>query len=186
MTDLAIDPLLGMIAAGCTAALLLHAAWAKLADRGLFEQHLAAYRLPDAALGAMAWAIPLAEAAAALGLVTPLRAAAALLAAALLLLYGGAMAWHLARGRTLDCGCGGAPLPLSWALVARNAGLAAVALAAALPSTARAVSLADGGVAAAAVLLATLLYAAFNQLLRQQPLARAARPEPSTSTQHAK
>jgi hypothetical protein len=31
-----------------------------------------------------------------------------------------AMALNLLRGRVLDCGCGGAPQPLSWGLVVRN------------------------------------------------------------------
>lgn len=169
---LLIDPLPLMIAAGWIAALLLHAAFAKLADRGLFHQHIAAYGVPEALQPALVWALPLAEGVAALGLVTPWRGAAALLAAALLLLYASAMGFHLAQGRVLDCGCGGAPLPLSGWLVARNAVLATVALAASPPATARELSIADFAVAAAAVLLGALLYAAFNQVLRQQPARR--------------
>lgn len=171
------DPLILMIAAGCVAALLLHAAAAKLGDREAFELHLAAYGVPQAAQPALAWALPLAEGALALGLVTPWRAAAAVGAALLLLAYGAAMAWHLSQGRVLDCGCGGEPLPQSWALVARNVLLAALAGVAAQAVAARtdaaALGLADFAVAAAAVLLAALLYAAFNQLLRQRPARRA-------------
>ena len=89
--------------------------------------------------------------------------------AALLMLYGSAMAWHLARGRVLDCGCGGAPLPLSPALVVRNALLAAIAVVAALLSTGRPVGLADFAVAAAALLLGALVFAAFSQVLRTAP-----------------
>lgn len=176
------DPLLILVAAGCTVALMLHAALAKLADRDLFHQHLAAYRVPEALQPAAVWALPLAEGAAALGLVTPWRSAAALLAAALLLTYAGAMAWHLSQGRVLDCGCGGAPLPLSRWLVARNGVLAAVALVAAWPADLREVGFADLAVAAAAVALAALLYAAFGQLLRQQP----ARHASSSSSSHRK
>lgn len=160
------DPLPGLVAAACVAALLLHAALAKLVDRPLFHQHLAAYGLPAPLQPVLLWALPGAEAAAALGLVTPWRQAAALLAAALLALYGAAMAWHLVRGHRLDCGCGGAPLPLSWALVLRNAALAMLALAAALPAAPRAIGLADLAVATAAVLLGALLHAAFTQVLR--------------------
>ncbi len=169
MTATTLDPLLLLIAAGWVAALLLHGALAKLADRNLFHQHLAAYGVPEALQPALVWALLLAEGVAALGLVTPWRPAAALLAAGLLALYGGAMAWHLWRGRVLDCGCGGAPLPLSTALVLRNAVLVGVALAAALPASGRAVGLADIAVAAAAVALGALLYAAFTQVLRSQP-----------------
>ena len=163
------DPLLVMIAAGSLAALLLHAAGAKLADRGAFHGHLAAYRVPDALQPALVWALPLAEAALAIALVTPWRATAATAAAALLLGYGLAMAWHLTQGRVLDCGCGGAPLPLSWWLVARNALLALLALLAGRGGDGRELLAGDFAVACAAVLLAALLYAASNQLLRQQP-----------------
>lgn len=169
MTEFTLDPLLLLICAGWIAALLLHGALAKLADRGLFHQHLAAYGVPEALQPALVWPLPLAEGLAALGLVTPWRPAAALLAAALLALYGAAMAWHLARGRVLDCGCGGAPLPLSAALVLRNGLLVGVALAAALPADTRTIGFADFAVAAAAVALGALLYAGFTQVLRSQP-----------------
>ena len=90
-----------------------------------------------------------------------------MLAAALLLTYAVAMAWHLAHGRVLDCGCGGAPLPLSGWLVGRNAVLAALALLVALPAQARPLDLADWAVAAGTMLLGALLMAAFGQVLRQ-------------------
>ena len=175
-----LDPLIPMIAAGWLAALLLLAAVAKLGDRDLFHQHIAAYRAPEALQPALVWALPLAEGVAALGLVSPWRAGAAVLAAALLLLYGAAMGWHLTQGRVLDCGCGGAPLPLSWWLVARNALLATIALAAALPAEPRALGLADYAVATAAVALGALLYAAFNQVLRQQPRRNPSSPSSSS------
>ncbi len=181
MTTPMLDPLLLLIAAGWIAALLLHGALAKLADRGLFHQHVAAYGVPEGLQPAVVWALPLAEGLAALGLVTPWRPAAALLAAALLALYGMAMAWHLARGRRLDCGCGGAPLPLSAALVLRNAVLVVVALAAALPAGARTIGLADFAVAAAAVALAALLYAGFTQVLRTQVPRRPSNPSSGRS-----
>ncbi len=177
-----LDPLPVLLATGAVAILLLHAAWAKLADRGLFEQHLAAYGVPDAALAPLAWALPAAELAAALGLMTPWRGTAALVAALLLALYGGAMAWQLAHGRRPDCGCGGAPLPLSRALVARNAGLVALALAAALPVGHRALGLADVATAAAGWLLLTLVYAAFNQVLRQAAHLKTLSPSSSLTS----
>ncbi|MBL8312128.1 MAG: DoxX family protein [Rubrivivax sp.] len=175
------DPLILLIAAVWTAALLLHAALAKLVDRPLFHQHLAAYGLPEVLQPALAGGLPLAEALAALGLVTPWRPAAALGAAGLLGLYGAAMAWHLLRGHRLDCGCGGAPLALSWALVLRNALLAGVAGVAALPSDGRTPGLADIAVAAAALALGALLFAAFHQLLRQQPARRLASSSSSSN-----
>lgn len=165
---MALDPLLVWIARACIATLLAHAALAKLADRSLFDAHLAAYGVPDGLRAMAVWALPLAEAALALALLSPWRDLAALGAAALLLLYGLAMAWHRAQGHALDCGCGGEPLPLSWALVVRNLLLAAVALAAGLPMLPRALGVGDFAVIAAALLLATLLHAALHQMLRHR------------------
>ncbi len=168
-----VDPLLTWLAAACLATLFAHAALAKAGDLALFEQHLAAFGLPEPLLGPLARALPAVEALAALLLLTPWRAAGAALAAALLLSYAAAMAWPLARGRRPDCGCGGEPLPVSWALVARNGLLAALAWVVAAPLRPRAMSLADFLVVAAALLLATLLYAVLHQVLRHRaPTAR--------------
>ncbi|MDP4301159.1 MauE/DoxX family redox-associated membrane protein [Leptothrix discophora] len=161
-----LDPLWLMLACGALVIVFVHAAAAKLLDRSLFEQHLAAYGVPDALLPAASVGLPLGEALAAAGLVTPWRAEAAGLAAALLALYGGAMAWHRLHGRTLDCGCGGTPLPLSWALVARNAVLIGLCAIAALPALPREIGLADVATALAGLALATVLYTALHQLLR--------------------
>jgi hypothetical protein len=54
--------------------------------------------------------------------------------------------------------------------------LAAIAALAALPVAERALSPAEFFVVAAAVLLGTVLYAAFNQVLRQSDAAQARRP----------
>lgn len=161
-----LDPLPVWMAVACLAVLFAHAALAKLGDRALFQQHLAAYRVPDAVLAPLSWGLPLAEAASALLLLTPWRAAGAAGVAALLLLYAGAMALQLLRGRRPDCGCGGEPLPLSWALVLRNALLLLPAAAAAAPTAPRALGWADALLITATLLLATLLHAALHQLLR--------------------
>lgn len=169
-----LDPLLAWIAVACVATLFAHAALAKFADAALFEQHLAAYGLPYRLLPLATRLVPALEAAAALLLLTPWRVAGALLAAVLLLGYGALMALHLARGRSLDCGCGGEALPVSWPLVLRNLMLAALALAAVVPTSPRPMTGGDFLVVAAALLLATLLYAALHQLLRHRtgPSAR--------------
>jgi Methylamine utilisation protein MauE len=164
----AIDPLPAWIAAAWIATLFAHAALAKFTDLALFEQHLSAYRVPDAGLTAVSRSIPALELAAAILLLSPWRSAGAWLAATLLLAYGAAMAWHRWHGHELDCGCGGEPLPVSWALVARNAGLAGLALLPAWALTDRPLAWADFAVVAAAVPLGTLLYAALNQILRHQ------------------
>jgi hypothetical protein len=63
-------------------------------------------------------------------LIVPMtRAAGAALAAFVLVAYAAAIASNLVRGRRLvDCGCGEAPTPLSWFLVARNVALALAVL----------------------------------------------------------
>lgn len=174
--NLQVDPLAGWIAAAAIAALFAHAALAKWADRALLEQHLSAYRLPYRSLAPLSRLLPAVELLAAALLLSPLRAAGAVLAVALLLGYGAAMAWQRAKGRVLDCGCGGEPLPVSWALVLRNTVLAAVAGIAALPVAARPLAPMEFFVVAAAVLLGTVLYAAFNQVLRQFHALQARRP----------
>jgi hypothetical protein len=85
----------------------------------------------------------------------------------LLLLYAGAMAWHRAADRRLDCGCGGEPLPLSWALVVRNGLLVLVCVPAGAAMVERPLRWADQAVVLGAVLLGALLWAAFHQVLRQ-------------------
>ncbi|WP_396269189.1 MauE/DoxX family redox-associated membrane protein [Ideonella sp.] len=163
-----VDPLLVWIPAAWLAALFAHAALSKLLDSALFLQHLGAYRVPDRWLGLLQHGLPLAELAVTVLLLSPWRALGALGAAGLLAAYAGAMATHLRAGRRPDCGCGGEPLPLSWVLVGRNLGLMALALAASLTPADRTMTLADHAVTAAAVLLGSLLWAAFHQVLRQQ------------------
>lgn len=167
MTEL--DPLIVWIAVAGLATLFAQAAVAKGADLPLFEQHLAAYGVPAPLLTVATRALPALEGAAALLLLlAPTRAAGAALAGALLLAYAAAMAWHRRAGHALDCGCGGEPLPLSWALVARNAVLALLAAVAAAPMAPRALGAGDFAVIAAAVVLGTLLYAALHQVLRHR------------------
>ena len=163
-----IDPLWAAMCIALTAVLLLHAAAAKAGDPALFEQHLAAYGVPQRLLGSAARLLPAAEVLAVIALLSPWRSAGAALAALLLLTYAAAMAWQRLHGRVLDCGCGGAPLRISWALVVRNLVLAAIASVAAVPAAERGLGLADALVIAAAVVLCTLLYSAFNQVLRQR------------------
>jgi hypothetical protein len=163
-----IDPLLVWIPSAWLAALFAHAGVAKLLDRPLFLQHLGAYRVPSRWQTPLQNGLPLVELGVAALLLSPWRALGAALGAALLLAYACAMAVHLRAGRRLDCGCGGAPLPLSWALVGRNVGLLVLTVWASQAPTERAMSLADHAVTAAALLLACLLWVAFHQVLRQQ------------------
>ncbi len=180
-----LDPLAVWIAAALISTLFGHAALAKLADRSLFEQHLASYGVPFALLGVTTWLLPALELLAALLLLTPWRELGAELSASLLFAYGAVMAWHRLHRRALDCGCGGAPLPISWLLVARNVVLLAVALLVALPMSSRVIGVTDFAVVAASVLLAAPLYAAFNQVLRHTAGHRTHQtPAGSTSWTH--
>ncbi|MBP8310973.1 MAG: hypothetical protein KAY46_27095 [Burkholderiaceae bacterium] len=164
----ALDPLLSRVLAICVALVFASAAWHKLRDRDLFAMQLHAYRiLPGRALVLGHALAPLEAAAAILLLLDGAHAWGGVLAAALLLLYAGAMALNLLRGRVLDCGCGGAPQPLSWGLVVRNLAMAAMALAAALPREPRALTGDDIWLMAVAVLAWLVLLAAINQVLRQ-------------------
>lgn len=176
-----LDPLPVWIAAAAMATLFAHAALSKWADLPLQEQQLAAYGVPHSLLWLASRVLPLVELLAALSLLGPLRAYGAALAAGLLLAYAAAMAWHLWHGHELDCGCGGEPLPVSWSLVARNAVLAGLSAVAAAPPAGRALGLADFAVVAAAVALASLLYAAFNQVLRHRAGRLANPPTPGSA-----
>lgn len=162
------DPLLIWMAAAALAVLFAHAGLVKLADLALTEQHLSAYGLPSPWLGAAARALAVLELLTATALLSPWRSLGASLAAALLLVYAAAMAWHRAQGHALDCGCGGEPLALSWALVLRNGVLLAGAGLAGGTMAPRTLGLGDFFVIAASVVLSTLLYAAFHQVLRHR------------------
>jgi hypothetical protein len=166
-TTLTLDPLSVWIPAAWLATLLLHAGLVKLLDRSLFTQHLSAYRVPDDLLTPLSWALPAAEVGVALLLLSPWRGLGAVGASLLLVLYASAMAWHRKAGRRLDCGCGGEPLPLSWALVLRNLALCLLCLPASASLMQREMQLADYGVTLGAVLLGSLLWAAFHQVLHQ-------------------
>jgi hypothetical protein len=167
-----LDPLFVWIAIAGMAVLLGHAAIVKVQDLGLWSQHLAAYGVPGRVRKLVFWMLPGAEALAAALLLTPWRWIGASLAAGLLLLYGAVMAWQRIQGRTPDCGCGGEAIPVSWALVARNLVLVCMALAAGLPMVERSLDGGDYLVVAAAVVLATLNYAAFHQVLRHRTTPR--------------
>jgi hypothetical protein len=148
MTMLASDPVPVLLARAALALLFASAAWHKLRDAHGFRLVLAAYRvLPDALVTAAGRTITALEAGVALAWIV---AAGGVLAAAgaigLLATYSSAIAVNLLRGRrTIDCGCGvgGAPQPIGAWLLARNAGLAALALFAIRPVGARALVWAD-------------------------------------------
>ena len=104
------DPAIDLILRATLALLFLVAAGHKLGDPGRFRATFADYRLvPEALVGPVARAVPLAEACVAALLAVPGTAALGKVgAAALLVVYGAAVAVNLARGRRhIDCGCAG-------------------------------------------------------------------------------
>lgn len=168
---MSVDPLFPMASAVAMAMLFGAAALHKLTGAARFGAVVGDYRLlPTPLVPLAAVGIPLVELAAALAALRVLLGGNASLlapAAGLLLLYGGAIAVNLARGRRhIDCGCTafGAPeATIGWSLVARNLGVAAVVLLlAAAPADPRAVGAADVIALIGVALAAPALYVAFG------------------------
>ncbi|MFO1268505.1 MAG: MauE/DoxX family redox-associated membrane protein [Rubrivivax sp.] len=181
-----IDPAASHGLAAALAALLLLGAFAKLRDLALFRAAVEGYGLvPERFAGAVAVVLPCAEAACGL-LLLPLatRSAGAIAAAALVGCVTLAVLAALARGRGgIDCGCGGGSagggdVPLGAGLVARNAALVALALAAAAPPSSRALHAVDALSIAGTVLFLLGAWTLVNTLLAQQPRLRSPRRFP--------
>jgi len=114
---------LASIATGLVCLVLARALLHKLTARAEFEASLTEYQILPAHWSRAATAlIGLLEGIAILAIMLPVwRQPGAVLAATLFVLYSGAMAVNLLRGRDqIDCGCGGTGQPLSWFLVGRN------------------------------------------------------------------
>lgn len=114
------------------ASVLVLAGLAKLPRLGEFEGAVRNYRLlPARLVHPVAVALPAGELVGglllAVGLATP---AVALAVAGLLVVFAAAVSVNLARGRSIDCGCFGsvAAKRITWATVARNIGLAGLAV----------------------------------------------------------
>jgi len=136
------DPVPALVMRLGLAALLASAAWHKLQDRGAFQGILHAYHLLPAVLVPVAApAIAVVELGLAAALLLPAgRTIGAFGAAALLGSTRSPSPANLWRGRrAIDCGCGapGARQPISEWLLARNGGLAVVAVLTLRPSTPR-------------------------------------------------
>ncbi len=148
--------------------------------------------LPPALVTVVATALPFAEIAAAVFLavgVLPVMASTAL--ALLLVVFAGAIAVNLARGRVFDCGCAGsavAPSRISWRHVAADLVLAvaAASIAVAPPSAAELwpgprgpIHVATQSRGAFPVLLAVLICLTVMALLRQALTVRGLASEAS-------
>jgi hypothetical protein len=166
----AVDPVAVGAVVGALALILFAAAWHKLSEPDVFAGALQAYELvPERVLASVARVLPWIEVALGLALLVPATRDPALLGfTGLILLYAGAMAVNLLRGRRqIDCGCGGEVHPLSWMLVLRNGVLAAAALAVAGPTVERDFEWLDGVSLVVGVLAFYALYLLFDELLRQ-------------------
>lgn len=164
-----IDPAINLTIATSLALLLAAAAAHKLAGFRSFAATLGDYRLLPAPLAtAFSAVMIIVEMAIACGLLIPaLRATAAVSAAALFITYGAAIAVNIARGRVdIDCGCsfGRSADRLSFALIWRNALLAAAALVAAAPASARALGAFDLAASALFVVAAAAFYLTIEAL----------------------
>jgi hypothetical protein len=166
----ALDPLVSLVLRAAASLLFLSAALHKLRHPALFRAALAGYRLlPARVLPAAGGLLAGAELAVGAGCLLPTWAPAACLGGAgLLLLYAGAIAVNLRRGRGgIDCGCGGpgGPRPLAPGLALRNALLAALLGIAALPAGGRSLVWLDAVSGAGLLAALVLLYAAADVAL---------------------
>jgi Methylamine utilisation protein MauE len=170
------DPALDLTFRAGLALLFASAALHKLRDPRGFMATLADYRLLPARLAAAAGLALMGTELAVVAALVIARRAGLAGTAALLLLYAGAMAINLARGRRhIDCGCTGpaARRAISGRLVTRNVALAGLALAALAPVAQRGLLWIDGVTIAAATVALAACWAAMDRLLALEPgLAR--------------
>jgi hypothetical protein len=118
------------------AAVFLFAAVPKLLDPVSFARDIDNYRLlPDAAIGPLALALPVAEILIGVALLSGLYArGAAVVCGAMLVGFAAGMIQAILRGIDLDCGCFGdvAEAQVSWWTVGRNVTLLAFSICVAL------------------------------------------------------
>jgi len=167
-----VDPLLNTVLCLAAALVFLHGALAKWREREVFAAAMQNYELiPDVTVPTASTALILAEAATGTLLLLPdARPLGQLAGIALLLIVTGAVALNLLRGRTeISCGCGGNDQQISWGLVARNGGFAALLGLAALPVATREWLLLDYAMAGLGAAALAGLYAAASQLLGNHP-----------------
>ncbi len=169
-----IDPVIDITLRTCLALLIASAAWHKLSDRPRFVATLRAYELlPPWLVSPVASLLALLELSIAAGLLyPPCREIAALAAMSLLVLYTGAIATNLLRGRQqIDCGCFASSrgVPLSRLLIVRNLVLISAAALLRMPVRSRTLLWVDLFTVAAAVLALSLLWAAAQRLAASGP-----------------
>jgi uncharacterized membrane protein YphA (DoxX/SURF4 family) len=169
-----VDPAFSSLAVLLLAVIFGAAACSKLKNNAVFRGVVEQYDLlPHALVTPFAYALPVVELVAALGLVLPAtRAPAAVALILLLLAFAAAMAINLARGRSdIDCGCfiGVQKQQISWALVLRNLVLAGFGLMLLLEQTERPLAALDWLTIAGAAASLLLLHEAIGRLFGLAP-----------------
>jgi hypothetical protein len=167
---LTIDPAIACLIVACTALLFAAAALHKLRDLRRFGGIFAAYGLLPFAVGRhSSRAVPLLEAAVAVGLLYDRsRAPATCVGIVLLLAYAGAIAVNLRRGRRdLACGCGGPDdrRPIAGWMVWRNISIAILLATALLPWSPRPLVLTDAVTMGFGTAACALVYLCLDRLL---------------------
>ena len=169
-----IDPAFASLAVLLLTVVFGVAALAKLRTLDAFQGVVEQYQLLGAVLvRPFARILPVVELGAALGLLLPAtRAPAAATLIGLLVLFAGAMAINLGRGRSeIDCGCfiGVQRQRISWALVMRNLVLAGFGLTLLVEGTGRPLAALDWVTIGAAAASLLLLYEAIGRLFGLAP-----------------
>ena len=168
------DPLLELTAAWSLAVLFGASTAHKLAALAEWPGVVRSYKvLPPALALPAAGTLLIAGALTAAALVwPPARRAGACAAAVQLVVFAGALAINLRRGRSsIDCGCFGSRLrqAISAWMVARNLVLALLALSLLLPATPRELTALDLATALAVVATLSFLYPVLAVVLRPPP-----------------
>ena len=168
------DPVFVLSTRYALALLFVSAGVVKLRHMAYFRATLKEYAIVPATLVAtVAPALAALEIAIAIGLIAKQFAAiAALIGLVTLLIYTGAIAFNLLRGRRdIDCGCSGpaARQALSGWLVVRNGALILVALVACAQTSGRNLMLLDFVTVGLTLASGTVLYAVVNQLCVNLP-----------------
>jgi len=178
ISEMAIDPAIRLLCAFALALIFGGSGAMKLRDLEMFEGSLANYQLvPKWTEKPLAFLFPILEISAAAGvLFASTRSLAGSMLLALLMVFTGALAISLARGRVdIDCGCFGPALrqKLSAALLWRNLFLVVVAAIALMHETGRALNAIDTATIAMGATTLVILYASANVAIANAPKLRA-------------
>ncbi|SAK74827.1 methylamine utilization protein MauE [Caballeronia glebae] len=176
-----IDPVIVMVCIASATIIALASTAPKWREPARFRASLEAFALlPSFAVTPLSFAFPALETAGAIGLLfADTRMISAVVLAALFVLFAAALAINVLRGHTdIDCGCSGfiaassskrTPKSIGWWHVARALMLAALAAAALVPATGRALMWFDYVSAGACALFAVAAWFTLDVLLVNLP-----------------